>query len=126
MTTETAGDRLYQIRAACGGGMRDPMPMKAFVARVKKRTGATYHANTISLLERNEQGWRLTDVITLSAVDPDQRGAVWLSCLSLVDEQRIAAEPPSPKTGPVLKAKPVDPRMVQPAPMPSERKRGAK
>lgn len=79
--SETPGERLFDIRAACGGGPRAPMPMKEFVALVKERTGVAYHANTISLLEQNKQGWRLSDVRTLAAADPLSRGEIWLSAL---------------------------------------------
>jgi hypothetical protein len=76
---ETPGQRLYLIRLACGDGARTPEPMKAFVVRVERATGAKYHANAISLLERDEQGWKLDDVNTFSSVDPKKRGASWLA-----------------------------------------------
>ena len=76
---ETPGDRLYLIRLALGDGKRVPMPMKDFVARVKRLAKATYHANAISLLERGEQEWRLRDFEALAKADPRQRGAPWLA-----------------------------------------------
>jgi len=81
METETAGDRLFLIRAACGNGTRDPEPLKAFAARVKRTTKKDYDPTTISLLERMKQNWRLDDVRVFAAVDPLARGQVWLSAL---------------------------------------------
>ena len=79
---DTSGQRLYQIRLACGDGVRDAESMKAFAERVKKATGKTYDPSTISLLERDMQKWRLEDVRAFAAVDPLTRGEVWLSALS--------------------------------------------
>ncbi len=79
MNANTPGKRLYLIRLACGDGVRSAEPLKRFAARVKRETGATYHANALSLLERDEQGWRLADVDALWRVDPSKRGRVWLA-----------------------------------------------
>lgn len=77
----TPGDRLYLIRLACGDGVRNAEILKAFKARIQKRTGRIYHTNALSLLERNEQGWRIEDARILAAVDPKGRGPIWLSAL---------------------------------------------
>lgn len=37
-----------------------------------------YDTGAISLLERDEQGWRLKDMNAFAAVDPLKRGAPWL------------------------------------------------
>lgn len=76
---ETPGQRLYQIRLACGDGKRTPESLKLFAERIKRLTGETYYANALSLLERDEQNWRLSDINTLAQVDPKQRGAQWLA-----------------------------------------------
>lgn len=75
----TAGDRLYLIRLACGDGVRDAEPLDAFAKRVKAATGRNYSAMTVSLLERMKQKWRLEDVSAFAAVDPLGRGEAWLS-----------------------------------------------
>lgn len=79
---ETPGARLYQIRLACGDGVRKPESLRAFAERVFAATKRRYDPMAISLLERMEQGWKLDDVSALSVVDPLGRGAVWLSALS--------------------------------------------
>jgi hypothetical protein len=79
--SETAGKRLYQVRLACGDGSRKAEPLDAFAARVREITGADYDPSTISLLERMKQKWRLEDVKNFAAVDPLERGEVWLSAL---------------------------------------------
>lgn len=80
--SETAGDRLFKIRLACGDGARKAEPLDAFVVRVERVTGAVYDPSTISLLERMKQKWRLDDVRTFAAVDPMERGEQWLSALN--------------------------------------------
>lgn len=75
----TPGARLYAIRLACGDGHRKAEPLEAFVARVKKETGAGYLPTTVSMLERDKQGWRLADAIAFATVDPLRRGASWLA-----------------------------------------------
>ena len=79
---ETAGQRLYQVRLACGDGVRKPETMEAFAERVKAETGKVYDPSTVSLLERDMQRWKLEDVRAFAAVDPLKRGEVWLSALS--------------------------------------------
>lgn len=79
MNADTPGKRLYLIRLACGDGVRSAESLKAFARRVLRETGAVYHANALSLLERDEQGWLVQDVETLWRVDPDKRGNVWLA-----------------------------------------------
>lgn len=80
--TDTPGDRLYEVRLACGDGRRRAEPISQFVQRVERATGRKYHAATISMLERNEQKWRLEDVRAFAAVDPLNRGEAWLSALA--------------------------------------------
>ena len=91
---DTAGKRLFQIRAACGNGERDPESMKAFAERVKAETGKVYDPSTISLLERDKQKWRLEDVCAFAAVDPLNRGRAWLSAF---DDLSAPAEQPDPR-----------------------------
>jgi hypothetical protein len=79
MDADSPGKRLYLIRLACGDGSRTAEPLKAFADRVREATGQRYHATTLSLLERDEQGWRLDDINTLAMVDPKHRGASWLA-----------------------------------------------
>lgn len=76
---ETPGQRLFKIRLACGDGHRDAEPLEEFAARVKRRTGKSYSAMTLSLLERMKQNWKLDDVDSFSAVDPLARGRTWLA-----------------------------------------------
>ncbi len=76
------GERLYLVRLACGDGLRKAEAMTEFVVRVARRTGENYHPNAVSLLERNQQKWRLVDVRAFAAVDPVDRGEIWLSALS--------------------------------------------
>lgn len=52
--------------------------MRDFVQRVKKVTGEDYDPSTVSMLERDAQGWRLKDMNAFAAVDPLQRGGAWL------------------------------------------------
>lgn len=75
----TPGKRLYLIRLACGDGHRTAEPLVKFVARVKRLSGESYDPATISLLERDKQGWRLKDFEALAAADPMKRGAPWLA-----------------------------------------------
>lgn len=79
MTPETPGQRLFLVRLACGDGIRTAEPMTAFAGRVKRVTGATYHPNAISLLERGGQNWKLEDINNFAAVDPKNRGPAWLA-----------------------------------------------
>lgn len=107
---ETPGDRLFEIRLACGGGRRKAEPMTAFVERVKEATGAVYDPSTISLLERMIQGWTLDDVTTFAAVDPKGRGKVWLAFgKEGEDEARGSADAPPDRTRPVPEPKPAEP-----------------
>lgn len=76
---ETPGHRLYQIRLACGDGIRKPESMRDFAERVHTVTGADYEHSTIGMLERDLQGWRLKDVTAFAAVDPKKRGEAWLA-----------------------------------------------
>jgi hypothetical protein len=93
--TETPGQRLYRIRLACGDGVRNAESLKAFAARVRRKTKQSYSAMTLSLLERMEQNWKLADVEAFAAVDPLHRGRVWLAGW----EEALAAEP---EIGPAL------------------------
>lgn len=81
---ETPGSRLFKIRVACGTE-RKPESLRDFARRVFHQTGQSYDPTTISLLERMEQGWRLDDVRAFAAVDPLERGEVWLSALGLTE-----------------------------------------
>ncbi len=90
---ETPGDRLYRIRLACGDGTRRAEPLASFVRRVQHVTGEKYHATTVSMLERNQQGWRLSDVRAFAAVDPLKRGPTWLSALEESDPQPVTTAP---------------------------------
>lgn len=96
------------------------MPMKEFVALVKERTGVSYHANTISLLEQNKQGWRLSDVRALAAVDPLKRGEVWLSALHGPATER--ADVDAPAAAKHRPARDIDPAIVKPAPRSTRKK----
>lgn len=100
--TETAGDRLYKIRLACGDGTRKAEPLDAFARRVLGATGIEYDPSTISLLERMKQKWRIDDARAFAAVDPMERGPIWLSAL----------------------AQDVDPATVRPSPRAAKKKRG--
>jgi hypothetical protein len=90
---ETAGKRLYQIRLALGDGSRSPEAMAAFADRVERLTGRRYDPSTISLLERDKQGWRIVDIRAFASVDPLKRGAAWLSAL---DQEPPEIELPDP------------------------------
>lgn len=79
--TETAGDRLFLIRLARGDGRRRAESLADFVRHVLTATGEKYHPTTVSMLERNQQSWRLDDVRAFAAIDPLRRGEVWLSAL---------------------------------------------
>jgi hypothetical protein len=72
-TSDAPGHRLFQIRLACGDGVRSPESLRKFAERVEKETGVRYDPMTISLLERMKQGWRLEDVRAFAAVDPLER-----------------------------------------------------
>lgn len=75
----TPGQRLYLIRLACGDGVRKPESMRDFAERVRKATGQGYEHTTVSMLERDQQGWRLKDVHAFASVDPKGRGPTWLA-----------------------------------------------
>lgn len=106
---ETPGDRLYEIRLACGVGRRKAEPMVAFVERVREATGVAYDPSTISLLERMMQGWTLDDVAAFAAVDPKGRGKVWLAFgKEGEDEARGSADVPD-RSRPVPEPKPAEP-----------------
>lgn len=75
---DSPGKRLYLIRLACGDGLRRPESMRDFVLRVKKATGEAYDPSTVSMLERDAQGWRLKDMNAFASVDPLKRGGAWL------------------------------------------------
>lgn len=79
VTPNTPGQRLFQIRLACGDGHRKPESLREFAERVEAVTGVSYDHKTISLLERDGQGWRLKDVHAFSAIDPLKRGEHWLA-----------------------------------------------
>lgn len=89
--SESTGDRLFQIRLACGDGTRKAEPLDAFAERVKRVAGVEYDPSTFSLLERMKQKWKLDDVTTLAAVDPKNRGPLWLAFGSA-----SSAQPPLP------------------------------
>jgi hypothetical protein len=91
----TPGERLYLIRLACGDGLRKAESMAEFVGRVARRTGERYHPNAVSLLERNQQQWRLLDVRAFAAVDPLNRGEIWLSTLSESASLPVSKAPPA-------------------------------
>ncbi len=76
--SETIGERLYQIRAACGTA-REPETLDDFAERVRKKTGKAYNPVTLSLLERMKRGWRVVDIEHFAAVDPLKRGRMWLA-----------------------------------------------
>ncbi len=77
--SETIGERLFKIRAACGSSGRDPETLDDFAERVRKKTGKSYNPVTLSLLERMKRGWRVADVENFAAVDPLKRGRSWLA-----------------------------------------------
>lgn len=76
---ETPGNRLYLIRLACGDGIRKAEPLRLFSERIKRETGEQYDPSTLSLLERDEQEWKVRDALVLAAVDPKARGDRWLA-----------------------------------------------
>jgi hypothetical protein len=78
MDLTTRGGRLTAIRWQYGDG-RKPEPLGAFSKRVKKVTGEHYDPTTLSLLERNKQGWKIDDAEILSQLDKEKRGAEWLA-----------------------------------------------
>lgn len=77
--SETPGKRLFQIRAACGKGEREPEPLDAFALRVYRATKERYAPMKLSKLERDIQRWTVRDTEILSRVDPLERGAAWLA-----------------------------------------------
>lgn len=98
---ETPGDRLYLIRLARGDGRRRAESLVVFVRHVLAVTGEKYHPTTVSMLERNQQTWRLDDVRAFAAVDPLRRGEVWLSALSDAEERaQRTVDAPEEITGP--------------------------
>lgn len=99
MIADTPGKRLYLIRLACGDGVRTAEPLKAFAARLKRETRETYHPNALSLLERDEQGWRVSDVEILCRVDPLERGRVWLAFGEDVEAGQASDAPPDTLDG---------------------------
>lgn len=90
--TETIGERLFKIRAACGKGERDPETLDDFAVRVAKATGVSYNPVTLSLLERGKRHWRVADVEAFARVDPLNRGKEWLAFGDEAEQPR-AAEP---------------------------------
>lgn len=95
----TPGQRLFQIRLACGDGRRKPESLREFANRVARATGDTYQHAAISLLERDEQGWRLKDVHNFTAVDPLKRGECWLA-FGDVEEVAVPMPRPTPVVSP--------------------------
>lgn len=93
----TVGSRLYQIRLACGDGLRKAESLADFAKRVKRMTKADYDPSTISLLERMKQGWRLDDVKHFAAVDPLKRGEQWLA-YNMPAEPRAEDDHPDAKS----------------------------
>jgi len=77
MDLSTPGGRLTSIRWQYGDG-RKPESLKAFAKRVESVTGEHYDPMTLSLLERDEQGWRIEDANTLALLDKEKRGGAWL------------------------------------------------
>ena len=77
--SKTIGERLFEIRAACGRTGREPETLDDFAARVLKATKRSYNPVTLSLLERMKRRWQVIDVETFAAVDPKKRGPVWLA-----------------------------------------------
>lgn len=78
--TATIGQRFYAIRLALGDGVRKAMPMREFVALVKKRTGREIHASELSGIERDTRKVvDVNDVAAVAAVDPLRRGRDWLA-----------------------------------------------
>ncbi len=92
--SETIGERLFKIRAACGSS-REPETLDDFAERVRKKTGKSYNPVTLSLLERMKRGWHVVDVENFAAVDPKQRGPAWLAW----GKETSAVDP---KIGPAL------------------------
>ena len=90
MDLSTPGRRLYAIRLQYGDGSRKAEPLKAFAKRVEDITGEHYDPMTLSLLERDEQGWKLIDAEILSQLDKERRGKEWLAFGPAVND---AAEP---------------------------------
>src|SRR4051812_47026197 len=86
---DTPGARLFQIRLACGDGVRTAETMALFAQRVQAATGRWFDPSTLSLLERDQQEWKLAHVTTFAFVDPQERGRPWLACFD------IPAEPPA-------------------------------
>lgn len=94
--TETIGERLFKIRAACGRGERDPETLDDFAVRVAEATGVRYNPVTLSLLERGKRHWRVRDVETFAQIDPLHRGREWLA---FGDEPRRIPHPDASRSG---------------------------
>lgn len=73
--------------------------MREFVDLVRSTTGAAYDHKAVSLLERDEQGWRRKDMVAFAAVDPKKRGAAWLGfgVTELPSETELAIPEPEPR-----------------------------
>lgn len=95
MDLTTPGGRLTSIRWQYGDGRR-PESQKAFAKRVEEVTGEHYDPMTLSLLERNEQGWRIEDANILCLLDKEKRGAAWLGFGVLTGRAEV---PPDPVNG---------------------------
>lgn len=76
---EEIGARMFEIRAACGHGVRDPETLKAFSERIAQLTGVAYGEMTLSNMETGKRRWLVTDINAVAAVDPLKRGREWLA-----------------------------------------------
>jgi len=104
---ETIGERLFKIREACGDSRRDPETLDDFAERVRKKTGKAYNPVTLSLLERMKRKWQVVDVEAFAAVDPLNRGRLWLAGWtdSGEGEKHIPDARRKPTTGPTSSEK---------------------
>lgn len=76
---ETAGHRVYLVRLALGDGVRDPLPMRDFAARLARAGGKGYSASKVSDLETGKRRLSLNDATVIASVDPRTRGRAWLA-----------------------------------------------
>lgn len=86
----TVGGRVYLIREALGT-RRDPMPQRAFAALLQSVRGRKYDAAEISRWETGKGTPSLDDIEDLAAVDPRERGRLWVGWGDTETPPRTAA-----------------------------------
>jgi len=86
--------RVFEIRTALGDG-RYPLSQTKLAALLTKVSGKRYDGTMVTKMEKKTRKVSADDARWLAAVDPLQRGAAWVLCLS--DRQPFT--PPAGSTG---------------------------